>query len=211
MAFLLEKTNPNFSVSRVHGVLRLETQNGHFVAVVNSYATPEAFDANMLNWQDSYQLPLQADPTVAANPQAYLIGPEGPFAGATVLEEATPLERLQSVKWAEIKGERDRREKAPLSTSFGVFQADAKGRANIESSVAMLRALLEKGESAEIHFTLADDSSVLLTYEQMRDVGLLLGQQIDAAHQVSRALRERIFAEDATAASVAAVQWAALV
>lgn len=209
MAFLLEKTNPNFSVSRVHGVLRLETQNGHFVAVVNSYATPEAFDANMLNWQDSYQLPLQADPTVAANPQAYLISPEGPFAGATLLEEATPLERQQSIKWAEIKGERDRRETGGFSYLGKVIDSDSRSVQRIALAVQSAQAAIAGGVAFAISWTCADDSVLELDAQQMLGMTVALADHANALHVVARGLREVIYAEDATAASVAAVAWPA--
>lgn len=106
------------------------------------------------------------------------------------------LDLARDAAWVAIKRERDRREMLDLETPYGVFQVNAKGRKNIESSVQMLRAKQEVGLEATIKFTLEDDSRVTLTYEQMREVGLLLGQQIDEVHQTSRALYDLIYASD---------------
>lgn len=112
-----------------------------------------------------------------------------PVARTWAVPGLTALEAAREKTWETIKAKRDAEETKLLVTPHGTFQADVKGRKNIESAVSMLRAKQELGMEATIDFTLADDTSVNLGYEQMLTVGLLLGQQIDSAHQISRNLR----------------------
>lgn len=199
MAFLYSKTNPNFSTSQVHGVLRLETQNGHLVAVVNSYAVPEAYEAAQLNWQDSYQIPT----TAAVDPQSWLIGPEGPFAGGTLLDETTDLAKLQSVKWAQIKAERDSRTMGGFYYLGHKFDSDPISVAKITAAGF---AASQDPEYTET-WTLADNTKLIVTAEQLMGLAIALVKHGSDLHQIGSTLRDAIFAEDATEETVNAVYW----
>jgi len=199
MTFLYNKTNPNFSTSQVHGVLRLETQNGHLVAVVNSYAVPEAYEAQQLNWQDSYEIPT----TAAVDPQSWLIGPEGPFAGGTLLEEATPLAKLQSIKWAQIKAERDTRTTGGFLYLGKILQSDAQSALKIAN--ASITATNDPAYTDV--WTAADDTLVPMTNLELKNMSAALVKHASDTHHIGTSLREVIFAEDATEETVNAVHW----
>lgn len=199
MTFLYNKTNPNFATSQVHGVLRLETQNGHLVAVVNSYAVPEAYEADKLNWQDSYQIPV----TAAADPQSWLIGPEGPFAGGTLLDEVTPLAKLQSIKWAQIKAERDRLTTGGFAYMGNVFQSDA--RSSLMIANAGIRAINDPDYTDT--WTAANDTLVPMTNEELKRLACALVEHGSAIHHTGTTLREQIYAEDVTEEILNTIHW----
>lgn len=199
MPFLFEKTNDNESLSRVHGVLRLETQNGHLGAVVNSYATLTAYESSKLNWQDFYPIPV----TAAGDPQSWLIGPDGPFAGATVLVEDTPIERLQSIKWAQIKAERDRRTTSGFSYMGTTFQSDPR------SALLIANAGLEATNNPAYTdtWTAADDSLVPMTNAELRGLASALVQHGSTTHHMGTTLRDQIYAENVTEEILNTIHW----
>lgn len=207
MAFLLATTNKNFSASMVHGVLRLETHDGQLVAIVNSYASIDAYDAGMLNWQDAHALPVQTIAAVAGNPQEWLISPEGPFAGATALVETTPLERLQSLKWAQVKATRDRLETGGFAYLGKTIDSDSRSVQRIALAVQAAQAAMAAGEPFSLEWTCADNSVLALDGAGMVGMPVALALHANTLHEVARGLRELIYAEDATDASVALVVW----
>lgn len=187
MAFIIEKTNDNYSVSRVHAVLRLETQNGHLVAVVNSYATEQAFNEQKLNWQDSHQIPV----TTAGDPQTWLISTEGPFNGATLLDETTPLAVVQSLKWAEIKAERDRRTTGGFVYLDKIFDSDIVSVAKINGAAIEALSNPEYTET----WTLADNSLLAMSAEQIIGMASALRSHASSLQHTGTELRNQIFAE----------------
>lgn len=119
----------------------------------------------------------------------------------------TALQAAQEAKWAEVKAARDAACAAPLATPYGVFDADPESRTNITDTVLLLQTLHRRGDPAEAEFTLHDNSNIVVSAEQMEEVGILLGVQVNQAFGIGRALRAAIYAEDAIEASVAALAW----
>lgn len=99
------------------------------------------------------------------------------------------LQDHKDTKWKSIKASREAAIDAPLVTAFGVFDSRAADRNNITDAVLMLQTLAALGTPTTIDFTLADNSTVLLTTAQMVTVGLLLGQKVQSAHARARAKR----------------------
>lgn len=116
------------------------------------------------------------------------------------------LQDYKDEKWSEIKRDRDAAINAPLSTPYGVFDADANSRANIANAVLYLQTLEQQGTPGTIDWTLADNTTITLNYAEMSSVGLLLGQRTNAAYDTGRALRTQIDAAT-TIAEVEAIHW----
>jgi hypothetical protein len=120
--------------------------------------------------------------------------------------DARTLVQAQDQKWAQIKLNRDAAINAPLTTPYGVFDADPSSRANISNAVLYLQTLEQQGTPGTVDWTLADNSTITLNYQEMSQVGLLLGQRTNAAYDTARALRTQIYAAT-TIAEVEAIHW----
>lgn len=118
------------------------------------------------------------------------------------------IQNHKDQKWEEIKRSRDAAINAPLSTPYGVFDADASSRANIANAVLYLQTLEQQGNPGTVDWTLADNTTITLNYTEMSEVGLLLGQRTNAAYDTGRALRAQIDAAT-TIAEVDAIHWPA--
>lgn len=117
-----------------------------------------------------------------------------------------PLPELKTTQWLHIKQARESAINAPLATPYGTFDAHAKARASITDAVLMLQTLSAQGTPQTIDWTLADNTVVTLTTAQMVEVGVLLGQQVQAAYTQARSLRVQIEAAT-TAQEVGLVVW----
>lgn len=104
------------------------------------------------------------------------------------------LSARQDEKWAQAKAERAKASAALLVTPYGTFDADPDSRESLVSAIVMLQTLTALGRPAAIDWTLADNSVVTLDTTQLVTVGLLLGQQVQAAFTAARAKRVAIYA-----------------
>lgn len=121
--------------------------------------------------------------------------PEGEFIwnpATKVWEDPRSFEQLKEAKWEEMKERRLAALLAPLETPFGVFDADARGAMNIKDTISLQAALVGMGMPSEVSFTLADNTEVTLTQQQMLTVGILLGARTQEIYSKGRALRLRI-------------------
>lgn len=121
--------------------------------------------------------------------------------GSTVLQVA------QAAKWAEIKAERDRAEKAGFQYLGRMVDSDAESALRITGATSAAQSALAIGAPFSIAWTCQDNSVLELDAEQMVGMLVALAHHADQVHKLSRGLRALIFAEDATEASVAAVAW----
>lgn len=116
---------------------------------------------------------------------------------------------LQDARWSAIKAQREAATVAPvMETPHGVFDADQNSIEKVTKAVLGRREAERLLGTAlpSITWTLADDSGVHLTTDQLAHVAVLLLMRGDAAHQVARALREQIYAAS-TAEAVEAISW----
>ena len=121
-------------------------------------------------------------------------------------EDPRTLQDLKAAQWALIKQAREAALTSPLTTSFGIFDADEKAQASITKSIMLLQTLDALGTPGSVDFTLADNSVVVLTLAQMVEVGLTLGAREQAVRATATARRVQI--EAATSqAEVEAVVW----
>lgn len=204
MAFTFLKSQANGATSMVHAVHRVEMQGATAQAIVNSYATLDNWQSvsPMLNWQQPYDIPLEA----LGNAEGWLVSPEGPFAGGTLMSGDTDLAFAKSVKWGEIKQRRDQAESEGFPYLGARFDSDSRSVQRITVAVLAAQRALAIGEPYQVKWTAADDSSVMLTAEQMVNMPMALAAYGDQLHQTARLLREQIEAA-LTVTAVDAITW----
>lgn len=120
-----------------------------------------------------------------------------------------PLADLQAAKWEEMKLQRSAAIEAPLVTPYGTFDADELSRTNIAQTAQFAQTQaqsLAPGLTPLVDFTLANNTVVTLTAQQMIQVALLLASQVQTAYARGRTVRAAIQA-CTTAAQVAAITW----
>lgn len=130
-----------------------------------------------------------------------------PAARAWVVPGVSPLQVAQDAKWAEIKAERDRLETAGFPYLGKWIDSDARSVQRITGAVQAAQAALADGAPFEIGWTTADNSVLQLYAEQMMGMTVALAARANTLHVIARQLREEIYAEAATEASVATVAW----
>lgn len=204
MSFSAPKTQPNGSQSAVHKIARIEIVAGIPTATVNSYATAAQLDATqpMLNWQDTYSIPLGH----IAAPETWLISPEGPFAGGALIVPAEPLETAKARKWTALKQRRDELETAGFPYLGKTFDSDSRSVQRITTTVLAAQAVTASGEPFSIDWTTADNSIITLDGPQMLGVPVALAVYGGGLHATATELRLAIEAAT-TEAEVSAVIW----
>lgn len=129
-------------------------------------------------------------------------------------ERWVPVPTLAAVRqqrWEVIKLARDAASAAPvMATPFGDFDADAASVDKLTRTVLVRREAegLTGALLPPTRWTMADNGAVDLTTDQMAQVAVMLFMRGDGAHQVARALRDRIDAAT-TPDEVEAVEWPA--
>ena len=119
---------------------------------------------------------------------------------------APALDTLKAAKWTEVKQARNAATKTPISTPFGIFDADDAAQANISKRVLLLNNTPAASLPLTIEFTRHDNTVATLTPAQMVQVGLLLGAQVEAAFAKGRVLRSAIDAAG-TSDLIGAISW----
>ena len=113
------------------------------------------------------------------------------------------LEDIKSARWLEIKAARQAAIDGGMSFGGMRFDSYADARANVAG--VFLRAMVA-GESWATRFTLADNTPVTLTRQQVLALGPAVFAHVDAQHEIARGLRASIMSAE-TIEQVAAVVW----
>lgn len=121
-------------------------------------------------------------------------------------EDLRSLAQQQLDQWELIKSSRNEALTAPLTTLYGVFDADIYSQKNITDAIAMLQTLAASGYPQTIEYTLFDNTVVTLSTAQMVEVGLTLGQRTQQIYATSRSLRVAIDAAT-TLSEIEAITW----
>lgn len=204
MSFSAPKTQPNGAFSHAHEVIRVEIAGGAAKAIVNSFATEAAMSAvpRLINWQDHYEIPLSA----VADPDAWLIGSEGPFVGGMKLMEGTSLDVAKERRWNEIKQLRDKKEASGFPYLGKTFDSDPRSVQRIVGVVLAAQAAAASGEDFLIDWTVADNSVAVLNAQMAIGMPVALASFAGRLHAISRGLRDQIEAAE-TVEDVEAVVW----
>ena len=121
---------------------------------------------------------------------------QGPLSGTpplTIVDAPQPpLSWFQNRRWEALKIARDAAIDAGVETPFGTFDSDPQSRANLGDAV--LAARISQDPAFSIEWTLADNTSVTLSAEQLVTVGLLVMQHVNQQHAIGRAKRAAVYA-----------------
>ena len=117
-----------------------------------------------------------------------------------------PIEVLRDNKWQAIKTARQAEIYSPITTPYGVFDADATSQKNITDAIMMLQTLAGLGQPSTVSFVRFDNTAIELDVSQMVNIGLLLGQRTQAAITKSTALRPQIAAAS-SAEELEVIKW----
>lgn len=104
------------------------------------------------------------------------------------LEKPT-FEELKQQKIQELKWERDRKEVEPIAYNGHVYDYDDKARDRINAAII---ALDLQGEKATIEWTLADNSNVTVTADDLRAVIGAVAVRSNTLHVAYRTTKEQV-------------------
>jgi hypothetical protein len=141
--------------------------------------TPMPFDGRIYRpWSEPFSL---VPPTPTS--EAFFLD------GRPQWVETGALEQAKAAAWAAAKIERDKAEAAPFEFAGNLYDPN-----KINLTGAALRALMAQlaGVSITRTWTLADNSEVVLTGDQLIGAGAILADRVDAIHEHGRALRKLI-------------------
>ena len=101
------------------------------------------------------------------------------------------VEEVQAQKLAEFKVNRDAEEVKPIEYQCNVYDYDEKARDRINAAIIALEA---QGEKANIAWTLADNTSVVVTANDLRMVIANVAIRSNQLHVKYRTLKEQVLA-----------------
>ena len=101
------------------------------------------------------------------------------------------LQEVQKQKLAEFKANRDAEEVKPIEYQGNVYDYDEKARDRINAAIIALEA---QGEKANIAWTLADNTSVVVTANDLRMVIANVAIRSNQLHVKYRTLKEKVLA-----------------
>ena len=211
MPILKPIPTPN-GISAAHRIVKTELTGTTLRLQVHMYPSlDKAEDAHLL-WQEYPELPLAAldvqDP-VGSLERALAAQPDGLFAGATYMADATAddIETARARKWADIKAERDRLECGGFDMpGIGRFDSDADSRARIVGAVTAAKIAKDADQPFNVEWTLADNTAVMLDADQVISVGFAMLTHTTSTHEKGRNLRSAIVAAE-DAESLDAITW----
>lgn len=117
-----------------------------------------------------------------------------------------PLEVFRARRWEALKAARDAAIDGGVDTPFGRFDTDATSRALLGDAVLGAQIMIAQNLPFEVTWTLADNSSVTLTAQQLVQVGLLALAHVAACHDRGRQRRAQLAAAT-TREAIEGVVW----
>ena len=112
------------------------------------------------------------------------------------------LDSARALKWQEIKAARTAQEFGTFIWGDYTFQCDEVSQRRIQGAVQL--AAIDSGFS--IDWTLADNSVVNLSAQDMISIGVTLAAHVNACHEKSRSLRQAIDLAQ-TEQDIAEIDW----
>lgn len=116
---------------------------------------------------------------------------------------APPLEEVRARQWEAIKEARDRAENSTFTWRGHVLDADKPRITGAATGALIAKGL---GTSFEDTWTLADNSTITVTSDDLIEMGQALIAHVSACHAKARALRELIN-QASSIEEVEAIQW----
>jgi|GEM_PF-7017643 len=113
-------------------------------------------------------------------------------------EPVKTLTMLKAEKWAEIKAERDRRERLPLSYLGKLFDLDKESSERLQWAINAARSAVSLGIEFVTDWTCYDNTVITLDAEDIIGLPIAVAQYSDGLHQTARGLRIKIFGDGTT-------------
>lgn len=110
-----------------------------------------------------------------------------------------PLEPAKERRRAAVTAIKDTKQASLAATSFGIVQNDAKSKTLMNGAVSMALVAKTSGQPFSITWTMADNSEVTLSADQMIQMGVETGSYVDAVQQYSNSLKAQINAASSIA------------
>lgn len=214
MPILTDITAPNGAKCRVHQVIHMETNLAQTPTGILVRVASYAEEANALaetpvfHWSPVL-VPftvLDVADMLGSAERALTAMADSPFAGGSQIGPVTDLVKAKARRWSEVKQLRSAREFGPLVWDGSTFDADAAAQLRIMGAVQLAAQAAAAGQPFAMDWTLADNTIRTLSAADLRALGEALGQQVAAAHEIARILREEIEAAE-TVEAVQAVDW----
>lgn len=197
-----------------HRVSKVESSmlDSHAVAVCTVHCWPDldAFietNGGRFSWTEYVPIPqalVDGADFVGSLERALISVAESPFYGGSVAPMPSGLDMARQLRWAQMKQMRSLLMAQPIEFDGMVFDADPASLNNIVNSVRKM----ELAGEASMRWTLEDNTVATVTLEQLRGLGLKIGERIDQLYEVGRELYTSIFDPAlSTVEEVAAIKW----
>lgn len=194
---VFEMLMPNHAQGKFHVVQKWEMTPDSTHCVINSYATETR---EMTCWQDTYTIPLEYPIQSIADIETIMTAPGAPMAGGTIVsDEEETLQTAQARAWARVKAKREKLVNGTLVFDGGEYQIDDR------SVDALGNANLTIDDDETVEWTLADNTSVALTSDDIVTVLIGIATYKTRVHAASQSIRRAIHAEGATIETVNAI------
>lgn len=116
------------------------------------------------------------------------------------------LAEVKDSAWERIKAKRGEAEFGGFSWDGSAFDSDPTSQQRIQGAAQMAQIAMASGHPFSIEWTLRDNTTRMLSGEEMIQVGLDMGQHINACHAKARQLRQQIEAAT-TKEELEAIVW----
>jgi hypothetical protein len=121
-------------------------------------------------------------------------------------EDPRTIEERQDARWAQLKIARDAAEFGGFLWEGLLFDSNQISQQRIGAACQEASSALALNVPFFKNWTLADNSTVPLSAEQMMSVGLALGNHVGTVHAKGRELRERLYAANSIE-GIEAIVW----
>jgi len=207
MTFAIAFKNQNSVTSLVHRFVGPEVSEGMIKAVVRSFVDQQAYADEVHNWHSRHDMPMAA----YADPEAWLTGPSGPFAGAVSIPETGELDREKAFRIAAMKSERDGRETGGFWYLEKFFDTDERSYLRMTAAHTEAMHAIASGDTEfSKTWILADNSAFAMNAAEMS--GLIpafaaYGTQLNVTYNILKAQILAIPDGPDALAQVRAVAW----
>lgn len=188
MTILISRTitAPNGVVVEHHCINRFESPDLETVNInVDSWPNEQArLDGAGPAWAWGLSVPSATISTadgLLAGISAAVLADENFAGGATIPDAADTIEHAKNRKRAEIKAWRSAREYGGFEWDGSAFDSDPESRSRIMGAVQLAEIAMTAGEAFERTWILSDNTTRVLSGDDMIQVGVALGTMVGAA------------------------------
>lgn len=211
MPIIKQAESPTGTRLVYHEIHKLETTSdfSNVIIYVRGYAhEPKLQQPLIVAWMWQFTIPIGVVTSLlpVAIESLLVSEPGNPLFGGELLQAETPLETIKRQKWMEIKQARDLVEFGTFAWNGNIFDGDQLSQQRIGQAAqqAMLAKASEIAYTQE--WTLHDNTTIVLSADDMISIALAMGEHINTAHSKARLLRNQLDAAT-TPEEVSAIAW----